>query len=138
MRAHQNPEKFKKLTFENKNNFFEAFEEFPTKFLIFILWILMILGFRKLESWKTAIGKSRSRPHKKAGGRFFPSQVAKNHQKRAQSTYLDEYLAVKKNHAEKLFFDFFDHFERTSQKWLVFIEIRYFGGPDFDFALICL
>ena len=68
----QNQENFQKTHFWKKN-FFEAFEEFPTKFLIFILWILMILGFRKLESWKTAIDESRSRSNKKAAGRFLPS-----------------------------------------------------------------
>ena len=61
--ARQNQENFQKTHFwKKKYNFFEAFEEFPTKVLILILWILMILGFRKLESWKIAIGKSRSRP----------------------------------------------------------------------------
>ena len=54
MRARQNQENFKKLTFEKRNNFFEAFEEFPTKFLILILWILMILGFRIVEILKNS------------------------------------------------------------------------------------
>ena len=52
--ARQNQEIFKKLTFEKKYYFFGAFEEFPTKFLIFILWILMILGFRNAEILKNS------------------------------------------------------------------------------------
>ena len=52
--ARQNQENFQKTHFWKKPNFFEAFEEFPTKFLIFILWILMILGFRNAEIWKNS------------------------------------------------------------------------------------
>ena len=52
--ARQNQEIFQKTHFWKKTDFFGAFEEFPTKFLIFILWILMILGFRNAEIWKNS------------------------------------------------------------------------------------
>ena len=38
------------------------------------------------------------------------SQVVQNHEKHAQSTYLDEYLRFKKNHPEKFLLDFFTAF----------------------------
>ena len=45
------------------------------------------------------------------------SHVVEDHQKHAQSTYLDEYLWFKKNLAEKFLLEnFLEHFERTQSK----------------------
>ena len=42
------------------------------------------------------------------------SQVVQNHEKHAQSTYLDEYLRFKKNYTEKFILDIFlEQFEKV-------------------------
>ena len=67
-------------------------------------------------------------------------QVTRDHQKHAESTYLDEYLRFKKNLVEKIPLDIFlEQFARGKPKmsgfYLHLVELNHFGESDFDFPL---
>ena len=74
-------------------------------------------------------------PHVREG--YGVPQVVRNHQKHAQSTYLDEYLRFKKNLVEKFLINIFlEHFVRTQSKINGFLFISHIRVTELDFALI--